>query len=120
MPQVLVVDDDEYISEIIKCTLEPENFAVTLTFDSKTALRYLSRHEPDLVLLDIKLPDIDGAKLLETIRETSNVPVIMITGIIDSATITRCLNLGADDYIGKPFLPNELLARVKAKLRRTK
>jgi DNA-binding response OmpR family regulator len=118
MPQVLVVDDDEYISEIIKCTLEPEDFAVTLAFDGKSALNYLRNNDPDLVLLDIKLPDIDGNKLLETIRKTSNVPVIMITAVIDAATITLSLNLGADDYIRKPFLPNELIARVKAKLRR--
>jgi len=63
---------------------------------------------------------MDGTKLLETIRKTSNIPIIMVTGVIDAETITLSLNLGPDDYIRKPFLPNELIARVKAKLRRLK
>jgi DNA-binding response OmpR family regulator len=120
MPRVLVVDDDKYISEIIKCTLEPENFAVILANNGQTALNCLSQSKPDLILLDIKLPDMDGTTLLETIRKTSNIPIIMVTSVIDATAITHSLNLGADDYIRKPFLPNELIARVKAKLRRMK
>jgi DNA-binding response OmpR family regulator len=115
---ILVVDDDEYLSDIIKETLEAENYTVTIAYDGQSALKAVSASGIHLVLLDIKLPDISGFTVLEKIREQTDIPVIMLTGITDTDTLAQSIDMGADDYIRKPFLPQELLARVKAKLRR--
>lgn len=117
-PYILAVDDEEYVLQVIKRTLEPEGYVVTTAADGSSALASLFEHQPDLVLLDIKLPDTNGYQVLERIREMSDVPVIMLTAVLEVASIQQSLDLGADDYIRKPFRPRELIARVRAKLRR--
>ncbi len=114
---VLVVDDDPYICDVIKNTLEAENFVVSLAGDGPAALAGLIEKKPDLILLDIKLPGIDGYDVLQEIRTMSEVPVIMITGIQETESAARSFNLGADDYIRKPFRNRELVARIRAKLK---
>jgi DNA-binding response OmpR family regulator len=115
---ILVVDDDDYLTDIIKNTLEAENYIITLAHDGREALEALAKLEISLVLLDIRLPDISGYKVLEDIRGKTDMPVIMLTGLTDADSVAESINRGADDYIRKPFLPQELVARVKAKLRR--
>jgi DNA-binding response OmpR family regulator len=117
---ILVVDDEQYVLELVKRTLEPEGYAVTVAADSNSALAQLTEHMPDLVLLDIRMPGLDGFQVLNLIRKSSDVPVIMLTAIDQASTLRDAINIGADDYITKPFRPLELIARVRAKLRRAK
>jgi DNA-binding response OmpR family regulator len=117
---ILVVDDEESIRELIKLILETEGLAVTLTANGDSALALLEQIKFDLVLLDIRMPGLDGYQVLERIRKTSNVQVLMLTGVIEVPAATLSLDLGADDYIQKPFLRSELIAHVEAKLRRSK
>jgi DNA-binding response OmpR family regulator len=114
---VLVVDDDPFICDVIKNTLEGEDFEVSLAGDGPAALTGLKEKNPDLVLLDIKLPGIDGYEVLRDIRKTSKIPVIMLTGIQEPESVAQSLDLGADDYIMKPFRNRELVARIRAKLK---
>jgi DNA-binding response OmpR family regulator len=116
--RVLVVDDEERMVRFIRMNLEHDGFQVMEAFNGKQAIDKL-RDTPDLVLLDVMMPDIDGFEVLETIREVSNVPVIMLTARGEEDDRVRGLELGADDYITKPFSPRELVSRVKAVLRRT-
>jgi len=115
---ILVVDDEQYVRELVKRILEPEGYAVTVAADGNSALAQLTEHRPDLVLLDIRMPGLDGYQVLERIREKSDVPVIMLTGALQPTAVEQSIGLGADDYIRKPFSPRVLLARIKAKLRR--
>ena len=117
-PYILVVDDNHDMLRIIKRTLELEGFEAGVASDGNTAIALVKEREPDLVLLDIIMPDMDGYQVLDIIRQHSNVPVIMLTGVRESNSIERSLGLGADDYIKKPFRSQELLARIRAKLRR--
>ena len=116
--RILVVDDEERMVRFIRMNLEHDGFQVMEAFNGKQAIDRL-RDTPDLVLLDVMMPDIDGFEVLETIREVSTVPVIMLTARGDEDDRVRGLEMGADDYIGKPFSPRELVSRVKAVLRRT-
>ncbi len=116
--RVLVVDDEERMVRFIRMNLEHDGFQVMEAFNGKQAIDKL-RDTPDLVLLDVMMPDIDGFEVLETIREVSSVPVIMLTARGEEDDRVRGLELGADDYITKPFSPRELVSRVKAVLRRT-
>ncbi len=116
--RILVVDDEERMVRFIRMNLEHDGFLVTEAFNGKQAIDKL-RDTPDLILLDVMMPDIDGFEVLETIREVSNVPVIMLTAKGEENDRVRGLELGADDYITKPFSPRELVGRVKAVLRRT-
>jgi len=116
--RILVVDDEERMVRFIRMNLEHDGFLVTEAFNGKQAIDKL-RDTPDLILLDVMMPDIDGFEVLETIREVSNVPVIMLTAKGEENDRVRGLELGADDYITKPFSPRELVSRVKAVLRRT-
>ena len=116
--RILVVDDEERMVRFIRMNLEHDGFLVTEAFNGKQAIDKL-RDTPDLVLLDVMMPDIDGFEVLETIREVSSVPVIMLTAKGEENDRVRGLELGADDYITKPFSPRELVGRVKAVLRRT-
>jgi two-component system KDP operon response regulator KdpE len=116
--RVLVVDDEERMVRFIRMNLEHDGFLVAEAFNGKQAIDKL-RDTPDLVLLDVMMPDIDGFEVLETIREVSSVPVIMLTAKGEENDRVRGLELGADDYITKPFSPRELVSRVKAVLRRT-
>jgi DNA-binding response OmpR family regulator len=116
--RILVVDDEERMVRFIRMNLEHDGFQVMEAFNGKQAIDKL-RDTPDLILLDVMMPDIDGFQVLETIREVSTVPVIMLTAKGEEDDRVRGLELGADDYITKPFSPRELVSRVKAVLRRT-
>lgn len=115
---ILFVDDDPYISDVMKNTLETEGFLVNLAGNGKTAVDFFNDNQADLVLLDIKLPDISGVEVLKNIRQKSRVPVIMLTGVHETESVAQCFELGADDYVHKPYRTGELLARIRAKLRR--
>jgi len=115
---ILVVDDDTEILEMLRRILELEGFDVATATDGRSALTTLEDSGPDLVILDIIMPELDGFQFLDITRQRSNVPVIMLTGKCEAESLRDALALGADDYVKKPFNPRELLARVRAKLRR--
>lgn len=117
--KILVVDDEERMVRFIRLNLEHDGFRVVDAFNGKQALERLRDETPDVVLLDVMMPDLDGFEVLRMIREISNVPVIMLTARGDEDDRVRGLELGADDYITKPFSPREMVSRVKAVLRRT-
>ena len=116
-PVILVVDDDHKILRLLRTTLTPE-FQVVQAERGSDALEILERQRPDLVVLDIILPGMDGLEVLKRIRESSGVPVILLTAKGTDADKIQGLELGADDYLSKPFNPDELSARVRAVLRR--
>lgn len=116
---VLVVDDESRMVEFITMNLELEGFRVVRAANGSEALEKASREHPDLVLLDIMMPEMDGFETLAGLRETSSVPVIFLTAKSEEADRIRGLDLGADDYITKPFSPRELVSRIRAVLRRT-
>jgi len=118
--KILIVDDEKPISDIIKYNLEKEGFEALLAYDGEEALQVVFQSNPDLVLLDIMLPKMDGFQVCKKIRETMNIPIIMITAKEEEVDKVLGLELGADDYITKPFGIRELVARVKANLRRVK
>ena len=115
---MLVVEDDVRIADLVRDYLEASGFAVRTSATGATALRGVVRHEPDLVLLDLGLPDMDGLDVLRTIRGTSEVPVVILSARSDETDSVVGLELGADDYVIKPFRPKELVARVRAQIRR--
>lgn len=117
---VLVVDDDVRVLRMVQHILELEGYRVLTASDGKTALGILSEEAPDMVLLDIMLPDIDGYVLCQRIREFSSVPIIMVTARGNDEEKVAGLDAGADDYVPKPFSAKELVARVRAILRRSK
>jgi DNA-binding response OmpR family regulator len=116
---ILVVDDDPDIRGLLRELLDRRGFAVTEAKDGQEALRVFFDQRPDLVVLDVAMPGLDGWKTLERIRELSDVPVVMLTAKATELEKTRGLRAGADDYVTKPFGRQELLARVEALLRRT-
>ena len=116
---VLIVDDEKSIVDILKFNLEKADYKTICAFDGKEALRLAREENPDLILLDIMLPYIDGFDVCKTLRaEGSNIPIIMITAREEETDKVFGLELGADDYITKPFSVRELLARVKTNMRR--
>ena len=115
---ILVVDDEARMRRFIRLNLEYDGFKVVEAENGKQALDKLRESLPDLVLLDVMMPDIDGFEVLKMIREISDVPVIMLTAKGEEEDIIRGLEGGADDYITKPFSPRELVSRIKAVLRR--
>lgn len=115
---ILVVEDEKKISDIVRAYLEKEGYRVSVAESGKTALKSL-KESPDLVILDLMLPDMQGEELCRIIREGSDVPVIMLTAKSAEEDRIKGLGIGADDYVIKPFSPRELVARVKAHLRRT-
>ncbi len=117
--RILVVDDEERMVRFIHLNLEHDGFRVIDAFNGSQALERLRTGMPDLVILDVMMPDIDGFEVLRTIREFSTVPVIMLTAKGEEEDRVRGLELGADDYVTKPFSPRELVSRVRAVLRRT-
>jgi DNA-binding response OmpR family regulator len=117
--RILVVDDEERMVRFIHLNLEHDGFRVLDAYRGAQALEKLRTGLPDLILLDVMLPDIDGFEVLRTIREFSAVPVIMLTAKGEEDDRVRGLELGADDYVTKPFSPRELVSRVRAVLRRT-
>lgn len=116
--KVLVVDDEKPISDIIKFNLIKEGYEVYTAFDGDEALKMVYQHNPDLILLDVMLPKLDGFQVCRKVRETFNTPIIMLTAKEEEVDKVLGLELGADDYITKPFGMRELMARVKANLRR--
>ena len=116
---ILVVDDEERMARFIRLNLEYDGFQVLEAYKGMQAINLIRDKMPDLVLLDVMLPDIDGFEILKTVREVSTVPVIMLTAKGEEDDRVQGLELGADDYITKPFSPRELVSRVKAVLRRT-
>ena len=118
-PKILVVDDEERMARFIRLNLEHDGFQVIEAFRGQEAMDKIRTTMPDLVLLDIMLPDLDGFEVLKMIREISNIPVIMLTAKGEEDDRVKGLELGADDYVTKPFSPRELVSRVKAVLRRS-
>ncbi|HPZ81258.1 MAG TPA: response regulator transcription factor [Candidatus Atribacteria bacterium] len=118
MANILVVEDEESVRELLRLYLEKEGFKVELASDGEEALDKMSRTSPDLVLLDLMLPKKDGWEVCREIRKTSYVPIIMLTARGEEFDKVLGLELGADDYIAKPFSPREVVARIKAVLRR--
>jgi two-component system KDP operon response regulator KdpE len=119
MPQtILVVDDEPHLVDVIRMTLEREGYQVIDADNGYKALQRLREELPDLVLLDVMMPEMDGMETLKEIRASSNVPVIMLTVRATEQDKVRGLELGADDYIAKPFSHRELVQRIKAVLRR--
>ncbi len=119
MKTVLVVDDEPNIVELLRLYLGREGYVVVAAADGEAALELQRRHDPDLVILDLMLPRIDGFEVCRQIRRTSDTPILMLTARSDDVDAIVGLELGADDYVTKPFNPRALVARVKAILRRT-
>jgi DNA-binding response OmpR family regulator len=117
--RILVVEDEERMVRFIRLNLEYDGFQVSEALTGVEAINKIRNVLPDLILLDVMLPDIDGFEVLRMIREISNVPVIMLTAKGEEDDRVRGLEMGADDYMTKPFSPRELVSRVKAVLRRT-
>jgi DNA-binding response OmpR family regulator len=117
--KILVVDDDPNICELLRLYLEKEGFDVTIENDGISALNIFPKLQPDLVLLDIMLPSLDGWQVCREMRKTSQTPIIMLTAKGETFDKVLGLELGADDYITKPFDTKEVVARIKAVLRRT-
>lgn len=116
--KILVVDDELTLLNTVRAYLEQEGYTVQTAADGRSALHIFHDFQPDLVVLDIMLPEIDGLEVLRQLRQTSDVYVIMLTAKADEADKVIGLGLGADDYVTKPFSPRELVARIKASLRR--
>jgi DNA-binding response OmpR family regulator len=119
MKTVMVVDDEPKIVQLARDYLEHAGFAVVVAHDGKAALAAARAHKPDLVILDLGLPELDGLDVARTLRAESNVPIVMLTGRSEESDKLVGLEIGADDYVTKPFSPKELVARVRAVLRRT-
>ena len=117
-PKILIVDDDTNISELVSLYLIKEHFETMCVEDGYQALEEFNNFAPDLILLDLMLPGLDGYEICKEIRKTSNVPIIMLSAKGEVFDKVLGLELGADDYIIKPFDPKEVIARVKAQLRR--
>jgi two-component system alkaline phosphatase synthesis response regulator PhoP len=119
MKTVLVVDDERHIVDLVRLYLEKEGFGVIPASNGEEALALHDRHDPDLVILDLMLPKIDGFEVCREIRRRGDTPILMLTARTDDIDAIVGLELGADDYVTKPFNPRALVARVKAILRRT-
>jgi DNA-binding response OmpR family regulator len=118
VPHVLVVDDDDAILDLVSMNLISKGYSVKVASNGARALDLLTSETPDLILLDIMMPDLDGLAVCQRVRDFSNVPIIMLSARGEEETKVRALEIGADDYLAKPFGAAELGARVKAVLRR--
>lgn len=118
-PLILIIEDEEQIAEVIQAYLAREGFRSVHAADGQRGLQLLPQLQPDLVLLDIRMPGQNGIDVLQAIRGQGNTPVIMLTALTDDINKLLSLRIGADDYIGKPFNPAEVIARVQAVIRRT-
>ncbi len=116
--KILIADDNKNICELLKLYLEKENFITAVAYNGVQALKLFDEFDPDLVLLDVMMPEMDGWQVCRTIRKNSNVPVIMVTAKGETFDKVLGLDLGADDYIVKPFDTKEVVARINAVLRR--
>jgi len=118
-PRVLIVDDDLAIIKLLRANLKAEDYEILTAMDGTEALQIIEMELPDLVILDIMMPKMDGFEVCQQLREWSQLPIIMLSARGDEEDKVKCLELGADDYITKPFGVGELIARVKAVFRRT-
>ena len=116
--KVLVVDDDRVLADVVAFTLRREGYQVIMAYDGASALRRWEVEDPDLIILDINLPKIDGFTVCKRIREKADTPILLLTVRSEEDDIVQGLDLGADDYVTKPFSPRQLVARTKAILRR--
>ena len=119
MSKVLLIDDDRKHSDLMQAYFKRFGINLVCAYDAEQGFKKLAREEPDLLLLDVMLPGKDGFEICREVRKTSNIPIIMLTARGDVIDRVSGLELGADDYIGKPFEPRELVARVQATLRRS-
>ncbi|TMC57627.1 MAG: response regulator transcription factor [Chloroflexi bacterium] len=119
MKTILIVDDEPKIVQLVRDYLEHAGFSVLSASDGKTALAVVRASKPDLIVLDLGLPQLDGLDVTRALRRASNVPIVMLTARVDESDKLVGLELGADDYVTKPFSPKELVARVRAVLRRS-
>lgn len=119
MLKILVVDDDPAINEMLTIVLEAEGFDSRPVTDGGEAVAAFREYSPDLILLDLMLPGMNGIDICRAIRKESSVPIVMLTAKTDTVDVVLGLESGADDYITKPFKPKELIARIRARLRRT-
>ncbi|MEW8969829.1 MAG: response regulator transcription factor [Mesobacillus sp.] len=119
MKSILIVEDEQTISRVLAVYLKHEGYEILQAYDGKEGLDMFTQHQPDLVLLDVMLPEMDGWDVLKEIRNISSCPVIMLTALGDIDYRLKGLNQGADDYISKPFIGEEVVARVNAVLRRS-
>ncbi|NLE77874.1 MAG: response regulator transcription factor [Chloroflexi bacterium] len=117
--KILVVEDEKEIARLVRGYLEGAGFAVVQAYTGREGLFMARRERPDLVVLDLMLPELDGLEVARTLRQESAVPIIMLTARVEETDRIVGLELGADDYVAKPFSPRELVARVRAVLRRT-
>ena len=117
-PRILVVEDEESLADTVRYNLEREGFAVVVETDGRTALERFRVEDPSLVILDLMLPEMSGLDVCRQIRQISDVPIIMVTAKDSEADKVSGLELGADDYVTKPFSVRELVSRVRAHLRR--
>lgn len=117
MSVILIVDDDQAIGEMLSLVLENEGFQTVTCTDGLRAVEMFPTVKPDLILLDVMLPGLDGTEVARRIRQTSNVPIIMLTAKSDTTDVVAGLEAGADDYVPKPFKVAELLARIRARFR---
>ncbi len=118
--RILVVDDDKEVVRLIRAYLEQANFQVLMAYDGETAIHMLRREKPDLLLLDLMLPDRDGWDITRLVRSDpglAHIPIIMLTARVDDTDKIVGLEMGADDYVTKPYNPREVVARVRARLR---
>jgi len=118
--RILLVEDEESLAESIRYSLEREGFTVTLAVDGRKAIERFRNDDPDLVILDLMLPELSGLDVCRLIRQESNVPIVMVTAKDSEADKVAGLELGADDYVTKPFSIRELVSRVRAHLRRAR
>lgn len=121
--KILVVDDETYIVELVKFNLEKEGYKVIVAYDGISAINIVHEHKPDLIILDIMLPGMDGLEVCRNLKqdtEYTTIPIIMLTAKGEEIDTVLGLEMGADDYIKKPFSPREMVARVKARLRAIK
>ena len=119
MGKILVADDDQNIAELLRLYLEKEGYTVVLAADGEQAIERFNAENPDIVLLDIMMPKLDGWQVCRDIRKKSNCPIIMVTAKGETFDKVLGLELGADDYVVKPFDAKEIVARIKAVMRRT-
>lgn len=115
---ILVVEDDSAVRNLISTTLQAHNYKYLLASNGETAILEASSHNPDIILLDLGLPDIDGIEIIKKVRSWSNMPIIVISARSEDSDKIEALDVGADDYLTKPFSVEELLARLRVTLRR--
>ncbi|MCX7794349.1 MAG: response regulator transcription factor [Thermodesulfovibrionales bacterium] len=119
-PHILIIEDEAKIAEILRLYLEKEGFRVTHALTGAEGLNFIKEEQPDLIILDLILPDIDGEELCKDLKRHYDIPVIMLTAKSSEDEKVRGFDAGADDYVVKPFGPKELIARIKARLRKIK